>query len=84
MRVLVSGQGPVEEVAHKYPVSGLCLNSLSLLVDLCMLCLFSESLVSYQRLVFVLFVSFTDWLPRLGSVTVSTAAHSERNTSFAP
>lgn len=65
MRVLVSGQGPVEEVAHKYPVLGTLFElSLSLVVDLCMFCLFSEFLVSYQCLIFVLFVSFTACLPR--------------------
>ena len=36
MRVLVSGQGPVEEVAHKYPVlnQGLCISAAPLDVEL--------------------------------------------------
>jgi len=51
MRVLVSGQGPVEEVAHKYPVlnqrvSFFFLHYLWMLTSkVCMFCLFSVILL---------------------------------------
>ena len=66
-RVLVSGQGPVEEVAHKYPCffgfkSGL-VSGLPLDVDLfksvrvlCIQCIFVHVPLCYQCLIFVPFV----------------------------
>ena len=69
MRVLVSGQGPVEEVAHKYPVflnQGLWF--LPLDVDLKRVhvlfiqCIFVHVPLCYQCLIFVPFVPSADCL----------------------
>lgn len=53
MRVLVLGQGPVEEVAHKYPVLSQGLLFWRLTLKACMFCLFSVFLFMFHFVISV-------------------------------